>query len=71
MAWRTPNIIPGKRYRISQGSYVEDERGRHLGKRVMWFWVGLFNLSVKTQYGYPVNKITGKPYIDEGFSPDE
>jgi hypothetical protein len=71
MAFGVQGIIPGKRYRRSNGTYVEDARGRYLGKRVMWVWIGVLDLGIKTVYGYPTNPATGKTYIEEGFSTDD
>lgn len=71
MTFGKRGIEIGKRYRRSKGVYVADAKGKYLGKRVMWFWIGVLNLSVKTAYGYPINPATGKLYIDEGFAVDD
>lgn len=52
--------------------WVEDPKGMHLAKRgPMGSGIGLLNLSVKTSLGLPTDPITGKPYADAGFTPDE
>jgi hypothetical protein len=37
----------------------------------MWLWIGVLDLGVKTPYGYPMNQVTGKTYIEDGFTPDD
>jgi len=52
--------------------WVEDPKGMHLAKRgPMGSGIGLLYLNVNHNGMLPTNPETGKPYADEGFTPDE
>jgi hypothetical protein len=55
-------IEVGKRYQKVNGKYVENPMGQHLGKKGPFGKVGLLDLGIKTQLGFPIDKKTGGPY---------
>ena len=65
-------VEEGKRYKkVTTITWVEDSKGKYLGKKGPGGSIGLLDLSITTHLGLPQDPATKKPYSDAGFTPDE